>query len=199
MHQPAFAWYAGTVSLLVMSLFVLIPQADVDAWRSLIRFTARTSLAVFLLAYTASALFRRWPSAATAWLRARRQQWGLLLLTSHGIHLCGIVAFWWLAPDVFAQQVPVVNLYTGGLAYVFLIAMGLTSHPLIRGRVGQQMWNRLHTWGMHYLFISFLVANGKRMSLDNAYAIPVVALFLALGLRVIARRHMAPESPRPLH
>lgn len=197
MHQPAFAWYAGTASLLVMSLFVLIPQADVEAWRSLIRLTARTSLVVFLLAYTASALYQRWPSAVTAWLRARRQQWGLLLLTSHGIHLCGIVAFWWLAPDVFTQLVPVVNLYTGGLAYVFLIAMGLTSHPLIRRWVGQPMWNNLHTWGMHYLLLSFLMANGKRISLGNAYAIPVVALLLAVGLRVVARRQ--PVSPHPLH
>ncbi|MFN4264773.1 MAG: hypothetical protein ACK4F8_03380 [Aquabacterium sp.] len=188
MKHTATAWYAGTALLMTMSLVVLIPEWDVAAWRELIRMTARTSLFFFLLAYTASAVWQQWPTAATHWIRARRKQWGLLLMTSHGIHLLGILAFWHMDPLAFAKQVSTANLISGGLAYLFLIAMGLTSHPRLARQLSPVWWGRLHTWGMHYLLLSFLVANGKRIPIDNSYLIPVLVSLAALGLRQFSRR-----------
>lgn len=191
MKHPASVWYLGVTLLLGLSLFILIPHWDVDSWRSLIRTTARTSLLFFLAAYTASSLSQRWPSRVTLWMRDRRKQWGLLLLASHLIHLLGIMFFWQMAPDAFAQQVSKVNLITGGVAYLFLFAMGLTSHPALAKRLGAKPWAHLHTWGMHYLLLSFLVANGKRIPIDNIYVLPTMLLALGLGIRVMARQRVA--------
>lgn len=176
-------WAPGTLLLLALVLYLLWPGVDVPAIRSTIRATARTSLFFFLMAYTAQAVWQRWPGTWTAWSRQHRRQWGLLLVTSHAIHLVGILAFVQLDPVTFHARVPTITIYSGALAYVFLTLMGLSSNDLVARRVGRAAWSRLHTWGSHYLWLVFLVANGKRIPQDAIYWLPVAILIAAQILR----------------
>lgn len=161
---------------------------DVEQIRQLIRVTARTSLLFFLMAYTAQALWVRWPGAATQWLRRTRRQWGLSLVVSHTIHALGIAALALEAPALFKTLAPLGNLISGGLAYALLWAMGFTSFDRTARWLGPTAWSRLHTWGSHYLWLSFMVAYGKRVPVDPVYAVPVCLLLLAMGLRLSVRR-----------
>lgn len=191
MKHTTMTWFVGTLILLGLSYGALTPHWDTDGWRSLIRLTARTSLILFLAAYTAEAIWRLWPTAATEWIRSRRAQWGWLFLTSHALHLVGIVAFWRMDPAGFANLVPTATLFSGGLAYLFLVAMGLTSPGVGASWLGRPLSTRIHTWGMHYLFLSFLLANGKRVPIDGWYLVPVLALLLSVTLRFLSRQKPA--------
>lgn len=173
----------GSAALLAMAAWLVLAQPGVDGVRALIRATARTSLFFFLLAYTASALHTVWPARVTRVLRQHRRQWGLLLVVSHGIHAVGIAALASMAPALFLALSPVASRVGPGLAYVVLVAMGATSFDRTAAWLGRAGWARLHTWGAHYLWLSFVVANGKRVAAQPVYALPVALLALALALR----------------
>ncbi len=181
-------WLPGTVLLMGLSAWLLWPAFDVDSVRALIRATARVSLFCFLMAFTAEAAWRLQPAPATRWWRQHRRQWGVLLVTSHTVHLACILAFRHMDPAGFQALVPQVTIYTGILAYAFLWAMGLSSNDMVARWMGKPAWSRLHTWGSHYLWVSFLVAYGKRVPMDAIYALPVGLLLSALWLRWLSKR-----------
>lgn len=196
-HQPnPLVWWLGALALGLMTLACLQALPGVDGVRLLIRVTARTSLLFFLLAYTAQATVVTWPGAWSSWQRTHRRQWGWLFVASHSIHAAAIVALAWLAPDLFNTLAPMGNRITGGVAYVFIWAMGLTSFDRSARWLGPVWWARLHTWGLHYIWLSFLVANGKRISAQPLYAMPTLLLLAALGWRLWASRQKTRRASR---
>src|SRR5688572_25388522 len=70
---------------------VLADGGGVDGVRLAIRLTARTSLALFCLAFTAGALARLFPGPFTRWQRANRRWLGLAFASSHAVHAAAIV------------------------------------------------------------------------------------------------------------
>ena len=186
--QAWLIWLAGALLLSAMAMACWLAQPGVDGVRWLIRATARTSLLFFLLAYTAQAAVQAWPSAWSSWQRRHRRQWGWLLVTSHGLHAIGIISLASMAPDLFANLSPPAQRIGPGLAYLVIILMGLTSFDRTAAWLGRVWWARLHTWGMHYLWFSFLVANGKRVGAHPEYALPVALLVAAFIWRLWARK-----------
>lgn len=63
--------------LALLTVSMLLAQPDAEGARRLIRLTARLSLVLFLLAFVASAWWRRWPGAMSAALMRQRRQVGL--------------------------------------------------------------------------------------------------------------------------
>jgi len=188
-RQPnTLVWWLGASALGLMVLVCLQALPGVDGVRLLIRATARTSLLFFLLAYTAQAATLTWPGAWSLWQRVHRRQWGWLFVTSHTIHAAGILALALMAPDLFNTLAPLGIRITGGLAYVFIWAMGLTSFDRSARWLGPMWWARLHTVGLHYIWLSFLVANGKRIAAQPVYALPALLLIAALCWRIWAAR-----------
>src|SRR5580704_9556509 len=66
---------------------------EVEGVRMVVRFTARTSLLFFCLAFGAAALARLWPNGWTRWLRRNRRYLGVTFAASHGLHAIAIVLF----------------------------------------------------------------------------------------------------------
>jgi hypothetical protein len=58
-----------------------------------VRFTARTSLLFFCLAFSAAALAKLWPTIWTRWQRHNRRYLGVTFAASHGLHALAIAAF----------------------------------------------------------------------------------------------------------
>ena len=86
----------GSLSLvlLVMSgVFLASQGGDVAGVRAVIRLTARTSLFLFALAFSARAMATLWPCSLTQWQRRNRRQLGLAFAVSHTLHAVAIVTF----------------------------------------------------------------------------------------------------------
>ena len=94
----------------------------------------------------------------------------------------------WMAPALFEQLSPIGQRIGPSVAYVVLAAMVATSFDRSAAWLGPRWWARLHTWGSHYLCLSFLVANGKRVAQQPVYALPVLLLILAVLWRLWAAR-----------
>lgn len=178
----------GTLSLLLsaMTLYLVASHGgDVEGLR---RATARTSLVLFVLAFTASAMVELVPSAATRWQRRNRRYLGVSFAVSHFIHLGAIVALAVVDRTLFWELTNVTTIVLAGAAYLFIAAMTATSFDRSAAWLGPRHWRLLHLVGGWYIWVSFAVAVGKRVPLDSFYW-PLAAVVLAAAVvRLIAMR-----------
>jgi DMSO/TMAO reductase YedYZ heme-binding membrane subunit len=165
-----------------------------------VRWTARTSLFAFALAYAARPAHQLWRSSVTKQLLAERKWIGLSFAVSHLFHLGGIVAL--ASPDfgAFLRNQPPTNLIAA-LTFLLIFAMAITSIEAIKARMSATAWKRLHRTGMHFAWISFAGTYTTAIGVQPLYAIPA-ALVLGLGairlaawLRLRARSSRSPARP----
>lgn len=160
----------------------------VDGARMVIRLTARTSLFLFVLAFTASSLAQLWPSAMTLWLRTNRRYFGLAFAFSHGVHAAAIFALSQLDPVLFDALTAPVAFIAGGTGYLAIVLMASTSFDRTAAAVGPKAWHVIHTGGAWFLAIFFVVNFGRRAVLRPEMYWPYMALILAaIALRLIVR------------
>jgi methionine sulfoxide reductase heme-binding subunit len=178
--------------LFLMAVGLVLASPDVAGVRSVIRWTARTSLVLFLLTFTASAAWRRWPGAWTRWQLANRRYLGLSFAVSHGVHLIAILAFAHLAPLAFDQASNPATRFVGEIGYLFIIAMTATSFDTTAAWLGRRAWKILHTTGTWYLWFVFLSSYASRAVHDRRYLIGLAAVLIALAVRTLpVRRRLA--------
>jgi sulfoxide reductase heme-binding subunit YedZ len=147
------------------------------------RITARWAFPWFIVGWGASALAQAWPGGWRAGLLRRRRAIGLAFAANHFVHLGFIVAaLWW-----FGHQVSLITLIGGGLAYVLIAAMALTSNNTAMRWLGIARWKLLHAVGGWYVLVVFANSYVSRLPTKPQIAAPAVALIvLAVGLRILA-------------
>jgi len=194
MPQHRQNWFEGWRLLAVLALTLTalclwiagMRQFEVDGIRMVIRFTARSSLLLFCLAFGAAALERLWPNAWTRWLRRNRRALGVSFAASHGLHATAIAAFAALDPVGFAAATSLASYVFGGIGYTFIIAMTATSFDRTAQAIGPRAWRILHLTGGYYLWFQFMVSFGKRIPDMPLYALFLIPLLVVLALRLIA-------------
>ncbi|UPK37680.1 hypothetical protein IVB18_10480 [Bradyrhizobium sp. 186] len=188
------SWFEGwrllavlSVSLVVLSVWIAsMRQFEVEGVRMVIRFTARSSLLLFCLAFGAAALARLWPNAWTRWQRRNRRYLGLSFAASHAIHAVAIVIFAQMDPTGFAEATSAASYIFGSIGYAFIIAMSATSFDRTAALIGPRAWRALHLTGGYYLWFQFMVSFGKRVPAMPLYAAFLVPLLAVIALRLIA-------------
>ncbi|GGI18865.1 hypothetical protein [Bradyrhizobium guangdongense] len=176
-----------TLSLIALSLWIAsMRQFEVDGIRMVIRFTARSSLLLFCLAFSAAALAGLRPNAWTRWQRRNRRYLGLSFAASHAIHAMAIVAFAKMDPAAFAQATSRASYIFGGIGYALIIAMSATSLDRTAALIGPRAWRALHLAGGYYLWFQFMVSFGKRVPAMPLYAAFLLPLLAVMTLRLIA-------------
>jgi sulfoxide reductase heme-binding subunit YedZ len=168
-------------------------QFDVDGVRMVIRFTARTSLLFFCLAFSAAALARLWPNGWTRWQRRNRRYLGVTFAASHGLHAIAIGCYAVMDPAGYAAATSAASYIFGGLGYAFIIAMTATSFNRTAQAIGPRAWRTLHLTGGYYLLFQFTVSFGKRIPDMPLYALFLIPLAIVFALRMIS---MAQKSAR---
>ena len=188
------SWFEGwrllavlTLSLIALSLWIAsMRQFEVEGIRMVIRFTARSSLLLFCLAFGAAALARLWPNAWTRWERRNRRYLGLSFAASHAIHAVAIVAFANMDPAGFTEATSAASYIFGGIGYAVIIAMSATSFDRAAALIGSRAWHTLHLVGGYYLWFQFMVSFGKRVPAMPLYAAFLIPLLAVMALRMIA-------------
>ena len=184
----------GLLTLVLIALCVWIAgmrHFEVEGVRMVIRFTARTSLLFFCLAFSAAALARLWPNAFTRWQRRNRRQLGVTFAASHALHAAAIVAFAKMDPAGFAAATSLASYIFGGIGYAFIMAMTATSFDATAAALGPRAWRALHLVGGYYLLLQFTMSFGKRipdMPLYSLFLIPLVAVFALRMIAMASRR-----------
>ena len=194
MSQQRQNWFEGwrlfavlALTLTALCLWIAgMRQFEVDGIRMVIRFTARSSLLLFCLAFGAAALARLWPNAWTRWLRRNRRYIGVSFATSHGLHAAAIAAFAVQDPAGFATATNLASYVLGGIGYGIIVAMTATSFDRTAQAIGPRAWRILHLGGGYYLWFQFMVSFGKRIPDMPLYALFLIPLLVVIVLRLIA-------------
>jgi sulfoxide reductase heme-binding subunit YedZ len=187
-------WFEGwrlfavlTLVLVVLSVWIAgMRQFEVDGVRLVIRFTARTSLLLFCLAFSAAALAKLWPNAWTRWQRRNRRYLGVTFAASHGIHAIAIACFAVMDPTGYMGATNAASYIFGGLGYACIIAMTATSFDRTAAAIGPRAFRILHLTCGYYLWFQFMVSFGKRIPDMPLYALFLLPLLIVMALRMIA-------------
>lgn len=161
-----------------------------DGVRLAIRATARTTLAVFVVVFCASAIRRRWPGPATHWLMRNRRYLGLSAAVSHGYHLVFIGVLYGMGAG---GDTPLTTVIGGAWGFVLLFALAATSNDASQRRL-RGRWRQLHLLGVWTVWIIFAVSY-LPAALESAIAAGAsVALLAALLLRVLPQPRRAAST-----
>jgi DMSO/TMAO reductase YedYZ heme-binding membrane subunit len=184
---------AGLLSLAVTLMAFAVAAAhqfDVEGVRAVIRATARTSLLLFGLAFSAAALQAFWPNAWTGWQRRNRRYLGVAFAASHLVHAVAILSLSLVSPPLFRAAVTPPMLIFGGIGYAFIALMVATSFDRTARLIGPRAWRVLHWTGANYLWLAFLNGFLSRAGAEPLYWLPVALLVAIMSLR-IARWYVA--------
>jgi DMSO/TMAO reductase YedYZ heme-binding membrane subunit len=196
-------WFEGwrlfavlALTLVALSVWIAgMREFDVNGVRMVIRFTARTSLLLFCLAFSAGALARLWPNAWTRWQRRNRRYLGVSFAASHAIHAVAIVCFALISPPLFEQNTSMASFIFGGIGYAAIIAMTATSFDRTAATIGPRAWRILHLTCGYYLWMQFMVSFGKRIPAMPLYAMFLIPLLVVMALRLIAMASAGSARP----
>ena len=163
------------------ALILLVNGINEASFRIAIRFTARSSCILFLLAFCASSLRKFKSTPFTCWLLRNRRFLGLSMAISHGYHAIAIASV-----AILTSENMVRDNHAATLGYVFIILMTITSFERPAAILGRRNWRILHTVGMYYLWLSFIYAFGERLYESWLIYSPfVTVLILAIILRLV--------------
>lgn len=187
----------GWTALLLMLLLIVLlgwQHGSVDNIRQMIRLTARSSFLLFACAFVAAPLRQRWQNRGSDWISANRRYFGLAFALSHALHGVLVISFATLDPALFQQRVNTATYWLGGIGYLFIAALAVTSFDKIAALLGRRNWQRLHWLGAHYIWLQFSVSFARRAPGDAFYWPWALAALALLALRLYCRH--APEASR---
>lgn len=164
-------YVAFLLSLLAVAAGFYFGNDAVEEAQLAARYTARVAFPVFLIVYTASSIAYLWQNETIRSVMRVRRQWGLGFALAHGIHLIALITYFRISGSTPA----VASLALGGVAYVLIAAMAITSNDASMRAMGI-WWKRLHRFGMHWVWLVFTLSYLKR-SVDPQAMAQGVALF----------------------
>ena len=193
LHGWGIVWLAlGMIGASLAYIFAREGWSD-PGLRGAIRVTARSSLLLFLAAFSASSLATLLPSGPTRWLLANRRFLGISFAISHLIHGAAIVTLA-VRTGGGSLTAQVIGLSGAGVLYGFILFMLVTSFDRTAAWVGPRVWDRVHTIGSYLIFVSFLATYGRKAAEAPVFLLQVVALLIVLGLRLARRSRKSRQS-----
>lgn len=150
----------------------------------IIRSTAQASILFFLLAFSASAFHFFFKNAFTNWQLKNRRYLGISFAISHYFHLIAILIMNFIVDKPVLAERGFVTVSLGGVAYVFLTLMALTSTDKAITKMGLKNWKILHWVGSHYIWVVFATSYGGRAFQENFYVLFAIALVLVMVFRI---------------
>jgi len=156
-----------------------------------IRWSARISLICFCLAFGASAFNLLFQNDFSKWLIKHRKYLGISFAIIHLVHLLFLILLHQNFQQIFIVQ-SAFEIALGGLAYLFLTLMLLTSFERCSKLIARTSWERLHKIGGYWILIVFTNSMVGRVITGKMEYLPFGILVLGLWLlRFITWRRKA--------
>jgi len=188
MREWSIVKWSVSISILVFVVVFIIHGITEEATRINMRFSARIAALLFSLAFMASSLQYFFKGEATFWVLANRKFFGISFAIIHLIHLAliGFLHFKY-HPIFFIAKTS--SLLSGGLAFLFIALMLLTSFKKFSSLISKKTWKVLHTLGGYWIWLIFMISYMKRVDTEIEYLPLVVILLVAFILRISKQIH----------
>lgn len=189
MNIPSNKAYWRTI-LLVALLYgiaslavVFFKGSDEDAVRILIRYSARISALLFSIAFSARAIHYFVKKKFSENLLKNRPHFGLAFTVSHTFHLFFLICLQQLIHPVFTLAKS-SSLLAGGMAYLFMYVMAISTFTTIKNKLDPRTWKFLHLLGGYWIWIIFFNSYLKNVLKQERYHILLIILSLVMLLRI---------------
>jgi len=149
--------------------------------RSNIRWSARFSVVCFCLAFSASSLYYFSPNKINTWILNNRNNLGITFAIIHIIHLLFLVTLHVFFHQVFIVR-SLIEISLGGLAYLFILLMLLTSFETFASKLPIRKWKLLHTIGGYWILIVFTNSMLGRVIGGKIEYLPFALLLVSVWL-----------------
>ena len=183
-------WFSSVIVLnIILIVWLGFAENSNESLMLWARHTARISFAYFLLSFSASSLHYFFSNTLTKFIRHQRRYIGLSFALAHTIHLVALTSFF----IVMEENPGIVTLIGGGLGYVLVYAMALTSNDNAVKKLGLKRWKQIHWFGANYIAVIFAftyvgkLLNGQLNGSDYDYltfALIVGTIFIVFILRI---------------
>lgn len=173
--------YVSLGSLLLFGGLLLIYGYTEEGVRQNIRWSARISFTLFVLAFGAAGLHHYFKNSFSWWLRMNRKYLGISFAIIHLLHL-GFIGLLQLFFHPVFDQAGMISLLGGGMAYFFVVTMLLTSFDSFSKHLSKGQWKFLHTLGGYWIWIVFLSTYYKRTD-EPLHWVYVIILLVILFFR----------------
>ena len=171
-------------SLILFVSFVGIVGFTEEGWRLVIRWSARLAAICFSISFMASAFHQWMKNSFSFWVLMNRKYWGISFAILHLVHLSSLFVLQYVFHPVFTLAAK-TSLMAGGLAYVFLVLMLLTSFERFSKYLTRKEWKILHTVGGYWIWFIFFNSYRKGVMKGEYYDFPMfILLVIVLLLRV---------------
>ncbi|MGB3403352.1 MAG: hypothetical protein WBA77_11750 [Microcoleaceae cyanobacterium] len=150
--------------------------------------TGRAGMITFTAAFIASPLYKLFPNSFSRWLLRNRRFMGIAFGFQHLVfHLPAVIWF------LIIAKAPIDAIISGGLGFLFVIPMLITSFNAPAKYIGARNWKILHTTGMFYLMFVFIISFYPGISGNPSfnytylinYAPLEITLLIAVFLRIV--------------
>lgn len=185
-HWRITGLVAIVIAVMSVISFVWLGFSE-EAIRAMVRGTARTSISLFVLAFTASSLYTLFRTNWAKYLRENRRYIGVSFAFSHFVHLLFLILLMIYYPQDSLAKLNQLEIVLASLTYLFILAMTITSFDPPKRWIGPKAWHWLHLTGMYLVWLIFVETYGKGALQDGYYLPLVVLLLIAIVLRMAAR------------
>lgn len=154
-NQKNIAIMAGVFLPVVAASYAYLKLAGHtdETLRMLLRITARAAFMLFLVIFAARPLRQLVRTDLTKWLVKERRSLGIAFAMVHIAHLTLIACRFSSIP---ALEYPPSSAAGGGLAYLFVLLMLITSFNAPARAIGPKAWKAVHKVGLYYIFAIFI-------------------------------------------
>jgi len=171
-----------SILLLVWLLFIASSGDSFLLWA---RYSARISFFFFVVSFSADSLHYFFSNSLTGFVRNQRRYIGLSFALAHTIHLVALTTFF-VASGLTPDSLTVLG---GGLAYVAMYVMALTSNDKAVKKLGLKRWKLIHKLGAYYIAFIFAYTYLGRLTGEQNSSVEFSLLFsiiiAAFALRVL--------------
>ena len=176
---------ATTLSITLMLCLFLMETAE-DKSLLWARYTARISFFFFLISFIAGSIHYFFSNAFTRSIKSNRRYIGLSFALTHTIHLVALISFF-----VSINQNPDTDtLAGGGLAYLTMYIMALTSNDNAVRKIGFKRWKLIHKVGANYIAFIFAFTYLGRVTREEFSSVEYNLLFsIIIGAFLLRALH----------
>ncbi len=176
-----------SISALLIIINFLVSGFHEDSVRRVIAGTARVDVFFFCLAFAATAIHQLLKNSFSFWLMMNRKYWGISFAILHFIHLLFLVILQQFFHPVFTLAAS-FSLFAGGLAYLFIALMFLSSFDFFAKLISRKTWKALHFFGGHWIWVVFMSSYWKRVLREDLEFLPLALLLvIVMSLRLWVR------------
>jgi methionine sulfoxide reductase heme-binding subunit len=160
---------------------------------SMVLYSVRCALPLFLVAFLASSIVQLWPGRLTRWLLRNRRSFGLAFAVGMAWHLAFVAYFM----SRFDKHLNALALGMDLVGLTFLVALTVTSYKSVRRLMPPRSWLLLHRAGVYVIWFlaTWIYLMGVRYTRDLPHIVGLVVLLCAVGIRALSWHYRGQGQP----